>query len=153
MAVQPKLGLWRQRDRRVPLAPGDPGPVIQLVLRMPKKWIVVLVSAGLLLAACSTSQANTPEVQENPALENVLPPDVALNVQNQVSELLGVSVESLQIERVEKTEWPDSCLGLPGADESCAEGITPGWLLAFRVNDQEYRYRVDETGTVIRQEP
>jgi hypothetical protein len=26
-------------------------------------------------------------------------------------------------------EWPDSCLGLGGADESCAQVMTPGWLL------------------------
>lgn len=120
---------------------------------MPKKWIVVLVSAGLLLAACNTGQASTPVTQPNPALEDALPPDVALNVQNQVSELLGVPVESLQIQRLEKMEWPDSCLGLGGADESCAQVMTPGWLLAFTVNGQEYRYRIDETGTVVRQEP
>lgn len=84
---------------------------------------------------------------------DVLPPDVALNVQNQVSEVLGVSAESIQIEKVEKMDWPNSCLGLPGADEVCAESITPGWRLVFKVNGQEYRYRVDATGTVIRQEP
>lgn len=120
---------------------------------MPKKWIVILVSAGLLLAACSTSQANTPEPQANPALENALPPDVALTVQNQVSEILGAAPESIQIETVEKREWPDSCLGLPEADEACAEVITPGWLLAFSLDGQEYHFRVDETGTIIRQEP
>ena len=86
---------------------------------------MVLVSAGLLLAACSTSQANTPAAQQNPALEDVLPPDVALNVQNQASELLGVPVESIQIQNVEKMNWPNACLGLPEADEACAEVITP----------------------------
>jgi hypothetical protein len=115
--------------------------------------IIVLVSAGLLLAACSTSQTNTPATQPNPALEGALPPDVALNIQNQVSELQGVPIESLQIKMVEKAEWSDSCLGLGGADEICAQVITPGWLLAFTINGQEYRYRADETGTVIRQEP
>lgn len=119
---------------------------------MPKKWIMVLVSAGLLLAACSTSQADKPVTQENPVLEDILPPDVALNVQNRASELLGVSAESIQIKSVKKTEWPDSCLGLGGAEETCAQVITPGWLLAFTVNGQEYRFHVDETGTVIRQE-
>jgi len=122
---------------------------------MPKKWIMILVSAGLLLAACSTSQSNssTSTTQENPALGDVLPPDVALNVQNQVSEFLGVSAENIQIEKVEKMDWPNSCLGLPGADEVCAEAITPGWRLVFNVTGREYRYRVDATGTVIRQEP
>ncbi len=114
---------------------------------------MVWVSAGLLLAACSTSQTNTAATQANPALEDVLPPGVAISVQNRISEALGVPAESIQIEAVEKMEWPNRCLGLPEADEACAEVITPGWLLTFSVNGQEYRYRVDETGTVMRQEP
>ncbi|HEX2996315.1 MAG TPA: hypothetical protein VHP14_15930 [Anaerolineales bacterium] len=117
------------------------------------KWIVVLVSAGLLLAACSTSQANTPATQVNPALENTLPPDVALNVQNKISETLGTPVENIQLEDVEKIDWPDACLGLPQDDEACAQVVTPGWSLKFNIGGQEYKYRVDETGTVIRQEP
>lgn len=113
----------------------------------------MLVSAGLLLAACSTSQANTPATQVNPALENALPPDVALNVQNKISETLGTPVESIQIEQVEKTDWPDACLGLPQKDEVCTQVVTPGWSLLFNIAGREVRYRVDETGTVIRQEP
>jgi hypothetical protein len=120
---------------------------------MPKKWIVLLVLTGLILVACGTSRTEVPATQVNPELENVLPPDVALNVQNQISETLGVAVENIQITKVEQMDWPNGCLGLPQGDEVCAEVITPGWLLTFNINGQEYRYRVDKTGTVIRQEP
>lgn len=119
---------------------------------MPKKWIVTLACAGLVLAAC-VSDTDVPVTQVNPALENVLPPEVALNVQHQISETLGVPVESIRIEQVEQMDWPNGCLGLPEADEACTEAITPGWLLVFNINDQQYRYRANETGTVIRQEP
>lgn len=119
---------------------------------MPKPWIVLLVYAGLLLTACSTSSTNVP-AQDNPALEEALPPDVALTIQNRISEMLGVAVENIQIENIEKMDWPNSCLGLPEPDEVCAEVITPGWLLTFKINGAEYRYRVNENGTVIRQEP
>ena len=119
-----------------------------------KTWILVLVCAGLILAACGTSQSNAQATQSNPALEEVIPPDVALNVQNQVSEALGVPIESLQLQNIEKMDWPNSCLGLPSeGDEVCAEVITPGWLLTFNINNQAYQYRVDSTGTVVRQEP
>jgi hypothetical protein len=114
---------------------------------------MLLVCTSLLLAACSTSSTNVPATQVNPALEEAMPPDVALTIQNQVSELLGVPVESIQIENLEKMDWPDSCLGLPEADEACAEVITPGWLLIFNIDGQEYRFRANEIGTVIRQEP
>lgn len=118
------------------------------------KSIVVLVCAGLILAACGTNQSNAQATQVNPALEEVIPPDVALNVQNKISETMGVPVESIQLENIEKMDWPNSCLGLPSeGDEVCAEVITPGWLLTFNVNNQEYQYRVDSTGTVVRQEP
>jgi hypothetical protein len=116
-------------------------------------WSVILVCAGLLLAACTTNNTNASPTQENPALENVLPPDVALNVQNQISETLSTPVENIQITQVEKMDWPNACLGLPKADEVCAEVVTPGWLLTFNINGQVYRYRVDQTGTAIRQEP
>lgn len=117
------------------------------------KWIVVLVCAGLVLTACGANQSNAVATQVNPVLEEALPPDVALNVQNQISQALGVTVANIQIENVEKMDWPNSCLGLPNGDEACAEVITPGWLLTFNINEQEYKYRVDQTGTVVRQEP
>jgi hypothetical protein len=120
---------------------------------MSKRWIVVfLLGTALVLAACSAGQSSAVATQVDPALENVLPPDVALNVQNRISETLGVAAESIQIENVEQMDWPDGCLGLPEAEEVCVEAITPGWLLTFNINDQVYRYRVDQTGTVIRQE-
>ena len=119
-----------------------------------KTWILVLVCTGLILAACGANQSNAQATQSNPALEEVIPPDVALNVQNQVSEALGVPIESLQLQNIEKMDWPNSCLGLPSeGDEVWAESITPGWLLTFNINDQQYLYRVDSTGTVVRQEP
>src|SRR5215212_6491016 len=124
-----------------------------MVLKMLlKKWILVLVCAGLILTACGTNQANAVATQVNPALQEALPPDVALNVQNQISDTLGVAVENIQIKNVEKMDWPNSCLGLPNGDEACAEVVTPGWLLTFNIDNKEYRYRVDQTGKVIRQE-
>jgi len=124
-----------------------------MVLTAPKKWIIMLVLTGVLLAACSTSRTDVPATQVNPDLENVLPPDVALNVQNQISQTLGVAIEKMQITKVEKMDWPNGCLGLPQGDEVCTEAITPGWLLTFNIDGKEYKYRVDKTGTVIRQEP
>jgi hypothetical protein len=120
---------------------------------MTKYWTIVVLLAGVILGACSSNQSNAVATQVDPALENVIPPDVALNVQNFVSENMGVAPEDIEIKNVEQKDWPDGCLGLPEGDEACVEAITPGWLLTFNINNQEYRYRVDQTGTVIRQEP
>lgn len=120
---------------------------------MRRYWIIALLFAGIFLSACSGNQADTAATPVDPALENVIPPDVALNVQNFISQQMGIAVESVEIKSVEQKDWPDACLGLPNADEACAEAVTPGWLLTFDIDNQEYRYRVDQTGTVIRQEP
>jgi hypothetical protein len=124
-----------------------------MVLAMPKKLIIGLILAGVFLVACGTSRTDVPATQINPDLENILPPDVALNVQNQISQNLGIAIESIKITNVEKMDWPNGCLGLPQGDEVCAETITPGWLLTFNIDGKESKYRVDKTGTIIRQEP
>ena len=122
---------------------------------MLNKWIVLLVFASLLLGACGTGGTDVPAAvtQVMPVLEDVLPPDVALAIRDRVSEILGVPVESIQLTSIEEMDWPDGCLGLPEPDEVCTEAITPGWLLVFTADGQEYRFRVDQTGTVIRREP
>jgi hypothetical protein len=118
-----------------------------------KRWVLALLLAGAILGACSSNQTNAPATQVDPAAPEVLPPDVALNVQNYIIETLAVPQESIEIKNVEQMDWPNGCLGLPVGDEACVEAITPGWLLTFDINNQEYKYRVDQTGTVIRQEP
>ena len=120
---------------------------------MSKSWIWVLLLAGLVLAACGSNQGTPPATPENPALENTLPPEVALNVQNFITETMGVPAETIEIKNVEQMDWPDGCLGLPEGDEACVEAITPGWLLTFTINGQDYNYRVNQDGTVIRQQP
>jgi hypothetical protein len=120
---------------------------------MLKRSFVLSFLASILLTACSlNAQVPATEVVSTIVAE-VLPPDVAVEIQNRASEALGVAADQIQIETVEQMDWPDSCLGLGGPDESCAQAITPGWLVVFSVDGTQYRYRVDETGTNIRQEP
>lgn len=114
-----------------------------------KHWTIYLLLLGLLLSSCASA---IPTTQEIPNVDEVLPPQVAGEIQNQVSEMLGVSLEDIQIEKVEQMDWPNSCLGLPEEGEACTDVITPGWLVIYSINGQEFRYRVNDTGTVIRQE-
>ena len=120
---------------------------------MVKKLLILFILAGTLLAACNLS-TSVPATENVPTMiADALPPEVAVAIQNQISETLGVQVDQVQIESVEQRDWSDSCLGLGGANESCAQVITPGWLVVLNVNGTEYRYRADQTGTTIRQEP
>jgi hypothetical protein len=54
---------------------------------------------------------------------------------------------------VERVEWTDSCFGLGGPAESCLQAITPGWLLTFEVDGQQYEVRTDEAGSAFRLAP
>jgi hypothetical protein len=121
--------------------------------KMSSKWIIVLVCAVLTLSGCSSAGTDIPPTEMIATAVNALPPDVAVNVQNRVSEILKTPVESLQLESIQEMEWPNGCLGLPEEAEVCTEALTPGWLLVFNVNGQQYRFRIDQTGTVVRQEP
>jgi len=130
---------------------------------MLKKCILVsLICASIVLTACGAvpitdsalpTAIPTEILTAVASLADAVPPDVASNIQNKVSEILGVPVESIQFRSVEAQEWPNGCLGLPEPDEACTEVIMPGWLVVFVVDGQEYRFRVDQTGTVIRREP
>ena len=130
---------------------------------MLKKWIIIsLIGMSTVLTACGAAPVTeipiptavpTEILTAVASLADMVPPDVATNIQNKVSEILGVPVESIQFRSVEAQEWPNGCLGLPEPDEACTEAITPGWLVVFVADGQEYRFRVDQTGTVIRREP
>ncbi|MBN2500692.1 MAG: hypothetical protein JXB38_07950 [Anaerolineales bacterium] len=109
---------------------------------------VVLV---LVLAACTPAATATPPTETTPAEE--LPPAAALEAQRWLADQLGVTVEEVKLQHVEQTEWSDSCLGLGGAAEICAQVITPGWQVVFSVNGQEYEVRTNEDATSIRMQP
>ena len=57
----------------------------QTMSKMWIAWVVAVMLTGFVLAACGTGGAETVATQVIPALEDVLPPDVALNIRNQVS--------------------------------------------------------------------
>jgi hypothetical protein len=47
-------------------------------------------------------------------------------------------------------EYADSCYGIGGPAESCAAVVTPGWLVFFAVDGEQYEVRADATGILAR---
>ena len=113
-----------------------------------KKKLSMMLVIILALAAAACAPVATP-IPEN-GDTSVLPPEVVLAAQQWLANELGVQVEEIEILSTEQVEWTDSCLGLGGPDEICAQVITPGWRAIFLVNGQEYEVRTDETGAVFR---
>ncbi len=61
------------------------------------------------------------------------------------SRLLRVPVETIVVEYLEAKDWPDSCLGLPGEDDACADVVTPGFLIIL---GDGFSYRTDTEGNL-----
>lgn len=121
---------------------------------MLKNILIVTALASMALLNACTLGSQIPATQSVPTIvADALPPEVMAEIQNRASELMGVAADQIQIETVEKTDWPNGCLGLAEPDEVCTEAITPGWLVVVNISGTEHRFRVDETGTNIRQEP
>lgn len=81
-----------------------------------------------------------------------LPPQVDQAVKTALAALAGSKVTDIKIVSIEQQNWPDACLGLAAAGEACATVITPGFRVVLEVNGQQYAFRTNLDGTVIREE-
>lgn len=73
--------------------------------------------------------------------------------QTVLAKKLNVKASEISLVSIEPASWPDSCLGLPGPGEMCAQMITDGYKVDLAVHGQNYTFRTDQTGQNIRQEP
>lgn len=111
---------------------------------------MILVVLLTILGACA-SQAPEPSTP-TPEVFNPLPPE--LRAFEAVREALAgeLSLDPLAIQLVETvpTDWPDTCLGLPGAGESCAQVLTPGFRVVVNAGGKPYEYRTSRDGNLVR---
>lgn len=117
-------------------------------MKLRKSVNVFVMLTGLLLAAC-TPQPTMPLPTDTP---DAPLPTVVLNATHALSAQTSVPVEEIQVIGYEQREWPDACLGLAQEDEMCAQVITPGWRVVLSAGGEQYVFRTDETGEVIRPE-
>jgi hypothetical protein len=111
--------------------------------------ITILVLVTLFLAACGGQPTGV--VATLPAaIETAVPPQAVINAQTWLATQLNVAASEVTVVEMGQTDWPDSCLGLGRADESCAQVVTPGWRVMFSVSGQNYEVRTDDTGSAIR---
>jgi hypothetical protein len=80
------------------------------------------------------------------------PPAVAAAM-SYVAAARGIDPGSLAVLQYEAEDWPDGCLGLGQANESCAAVVTPGWKVVLELEGSRLTLRTDELGTTVRAEP
>jgi hypothetical protein len=113
-----------------------------------KMRLLSIILITLTLSACGLV-AGTPE---EPGTPMDLPSEVETRVKEALSARTGVAVEEIEVVKAEHREWSNACLGLAEEGEACAEVITPGWEITLRAAGEEYVFRTDEAGDVIRME-
>ncbi len=83
-------------------------------------------------------------------LSDVPPPKVLAAVRSVVAERFKLSENEVIILAAYKKEWPDSCLGLSPSAFGCAYVITPGYEVTVRAHDQQYTYRANFDGSLVK---
>lgn len=115
-----------------------------------------LLLAILLLAACrSTTQPDGAAAQARegatvaPAqTAQVTTPEQAVLAAMQAQ--FDLNADQISILSVVEGEWPDACLGMPAADEACAQIVTPGYVVTLEAGGALYIYNVDRALTTVR---
>jgi len=99
----------------------------------------------------STLSLESPSIENTPTTETE--PEAVLKARDFLAAELGISVDEITTISFKAVEWSDSCLGLGGADEICAQMITPGYGVLLEAQGQQYELHTNTTGSVIRQAP
>lgn len=87
---------------------------------------------------------------ENPDRPSVLlSGTIAQTVLADVARRSALTASALKITSADRRNWSDSCLGLGGLD-LCAEVIVPGWQVVVSSRQQQWVYRTDLTGNLVR---
>lgn len=62
-------------------------------------------------------------------------------------------IDRLRVVEVRRRAWATSCLGLNVTGRSCAQVVTPGYLVVAASDNQVFVYRTDLTGSVVLFDP
>ncbi len=81
-----------------------------------------------------------------------LPDTIANRVRQSVAQEINVSPEQLNIISAEQQTWSDSCFGLGGIQESCAQVLVEGWRVVLSDGKMSWAYRTNKDGSLIRLE-
>ncbi len=119
------------------------------------KTFVLILLGGLLLAACQPAiPTPLPDITlPAPTLAFSDFPHAAQAARDDLATQLNLSSGEVKIEQVIPALWPNSCLGLGGADEACLQVITSGYLVTLSAGGKTYEYRTDIDGSQLRPVP
>lgn len=112
-------------------------------------YLVVLRAGEQVFNVRTDESGEAVRFQETADPATELPASV-VNAWQTLADDLSASVEEIEVIGFERMEWSDSCLGLGGPAESCAQVITPGWQVMLSYEGTVYEVRTDQSGDTVR---
>ena len=75
-------------------------------------------------------------------------PPVVDIAKNDLAKRLNISIDQVQVVKIENVDWPDTSLGYPQKGMMYAQVITPGFRIILKVGDRLYEYHSDNRRVV-----
>jgi hypothetical protein len=119
-----------------------------------QRGVSLLILLSALLAACGTSQLQSP-LATPPLTESGAAPSAELltQVRRDLAERLGVEEASIETLRVGQVEWSDGSLGCPEPGKAYTEAVEPGYRVVLRAGEQTYEYHTAQDRFVLCEAP
>jgi hypothetical protein len=127
--------------------------LLRLNLAQSRLWLTILCASltigGAMASVSPVSAEISPILHRN---QNNHAPiyKVLQAIQQETKQQFGVS--KITVVSFSEQMWPDGCLGAPRGQEVCTTAIVPGWRVEVTDQLQNWVYRSDRTGRILRLE-
>jgi len=108
------------------------------------------LSSSAIAASSIINKQYSESVSQGSATPDRLPRHIARQLRRDLARRLNISHRELSVVRYSHQTWSDSCLGLGGIAELCAQALVPGWQVELTNGEQTWTYHTDETGQTVR---
>ena len=121
------------------------------------KYILGVLAFGIFIgiASCGAFNSNQPgaSATTTPEIFMSLPADQHTFevVRATLAGELGVDPSSVTLIDVTAVDWSDTCLGLAGQGEACAQVVTPGFRVRVQLGGTVYKFHTDHGAQNLRQ--
>ncbi len=112
--------------------------------------LTALIAIAALPLELSSASAGPTIIAQ--AAQSQLPPKVAQVIRQDLAQKAKVASAKLKIVSASRQTWPNACLGLPTAQESCSQGLIQGWQVKISDGARVWTYRTNGNGTKLRLE-
>lgn len=122
-------------------------------------WIFIVVALVAIISfdfyAKGEERVRIPTSADNAppgSIHNLPLPEAVAKVKTLVAEEFETEEGLVIIQSALEKDWPNSCLGLEGREELCAQVITPGYEIVLDVEGERVTYRTNLDGSLIRED-